>query len=231
MRQFDPSEISNWASLPDANHQLPELIRRLILATVPDLSRLDIPGGSAVWLSGWDGMLTAEVGNAWAPKGNSAWEFSCRRDVGTKANEDYRKRTDPPQGAAEAATTFVFVTPRRWSGKDEWETQRRDEGKWADVRAFDASDLAAWLSQAPAVAEWFAKLIGKSPAGGYTALDEWWENWATACQPNITPALVLAGRQESAERLAGWAQRSGVLLLRAGANARRGHRLRGCVRA
>ena len=206
MRQFDPSEISNWASLPDANHQLPELIRRLILATVPDLSRLDIPGGSAVWFSGWDGMLTAEAGNAWAPKGHSAWEFSCRRDVGTKANEDYRKRTDPPQGAADAATTFVFVTPRRWNGKDEWETQRRDEGKWADVRAFDASNLAAWLSQAPAVAEWFAKLIGKLPAGGYTALDEWWENWATACQPNITPALVLAGRQEKAKRLAGWAR-------------------------
>ena len=206
MRQFDPSEISNWASLPDANHQLPELIRRLILATVPELSRLDIPSGSSVWGPGWDGMLTVGAGNAWAPKGHSVWEFSCRRDVVIKANEDYRKRTDPPQGTADAATTFVFVTPRRWMGKDEWETQRRDEGEWADVRALDASNLAAWLSQAPATAEWFAQLIGKSPAGGYTALDEWWENWATACQPNISPALVVAGRQESVERLAGWAR-------------------------
>lgn len=206
MRQFDPSEISKWASLPDVHHKLPELIRGLILATVPELSRLDIPSGSAVWRPGWDGMLTTEVGNAWAPKGDSAWEFSCRSDVRTKANEDYRKRTDPPQGTADATTTFVFVTPRRWSGKDEWLMQRQDEGKWADVRAFDASDLATWLSQAPAVAEWFAKLIGKFPADGYTALEEWWENWATVCQPNISPALVFAGRQENTERLAGWAR-------------------------
>ena len=68
MVHFDPSEISNWADLPDANHQLPELIRRLILATVPELSRLRMPSGSAVWLPGWDGLLTAENANTWVPK-------------------------------------------------------------------------------------------------------------------------------------------------------------------
>ena len=112
MIPFDLSEISSWANRPDANHQLPELIRRLILATVPELSRLDMPSGSAVWLSGWDGLLTAETGNAWVPKGSSAWELSCRGDIGAKANEDYRKRTDPPQGVPDATATFVFVTPR-----------------------------------------------------------------------------------------------------------------------
>ena len=206
MVHFDPSEISNWADLPDANHQLPELIRRLILATVPELSRLGMPSGSAVWLSGWDGLLTAENGNAWAPNGNSAWEFGCRKDVGTKANEDYRKRTDPPEGVADATSTFVFVTPRQWSGKDTWQEQRRAEGQWADVQAFDASDLAAWLDQAPSVAEWFAGVIGKLPSSGYTTLDEWWENWATQSQPIIGPALVLAGRQKNTERLAEWSQ-------------------------
>ena len=206
MVHFDPSEISNWADLPDANHQLPELIRRLILATVPELSRLGMPSGSAVWLSGWDGLLTAENGNAWVPNGNSAWEFGCRKDVGTKANEDYRKRTDPPEGVADATSTFVFVTPRQWSGKDTWQEQRRAEGQWADVQAFDASDLAAWLDQAPSVAEWFAGVIGKLPSSGYTTLDEWWENWPTQSQPIISPALVLAGRQKNTERLAEWSQ-------------------------
>ena len=206
MIPFEASEISSWANRPDANHQLPELIRRLILATVPELSRLEMPSGSAVWLSGWDGQLTADTGNAWVPQGSSAWELSCRGDVGTKANDDYRKRTDPPQGDPDATTTFVFVTPRQWSSKDQWIEQRRAEGKWADVLAYDANNLIAWLAQAPAVAEWFANIIGKLPSDGYTTLDEWWENWATVAEPGISPSLVVAGRQESTDRLSGWIQ-------------------------
>ena len=208
MVPFDPSDVSNWANRPDANHQLPELIRRLILATGPELSRLDIPSGSAVWLSGWDGLLTAETGNAWVPKGGSAWELSCRGDVGAKANDDYRKRTDPPQGAPDTTTTFLFVTARQWGGKEQWAEARRADGKWADVRAYDASDLAAWLGEAPAVAEWFGGVISKLPSDGYTTLDEWWENWATVAEPNLSPALVVAGRQESTDRLSGWAQQT-----------------------
>ena len=208
MIPFEPSEISSWANRPDANHKLPELIRRLILATVPELSRLDMPSGSAVWLPGWDGQLTAESRNAWVPKGSSAWELSCRRDVGAKANDDYRKRTDPPQGVPDATATFVFITARQWSGKEQWAEARRDDGKWADVRAYDASDLAAWLVEAPAVAEWFGGIIGKLPSDGYTTLDEWWENWATVAEPSFSPALVVAGRQESVDRLSGWIQQT-----------------------
>ncbi len=204
MIPFDPSEISSWANRPDANHQLPELIRRLILATVPELSRLDMPSGSAVWRSGWDGLLTAETGNAWVPKDASAWELSCRGDVGAKANDDYRKRTDPPQGAPDGTSTFVFVTARQWNNKEQWEESRRGDGKWANVRAYDANDLIAWLAQAPAVAEWFAGVIGKFPSDGYITLDEWWENWATVAEPNISPALVVAGRQENMDRFSGW---------------------------
>ena len=207
MLHFDPSEISNWASLPNANHQLPELIRRLILATTtPTL--LDIPGGSAVWRSGWDGLVEAVEGNAWVATGVSVWELSCQREPGTKASADYRKRTDDPQGVAPAGATFVFVTPRQWSGKQNWIKQRRGAGEWAEVRAFDASDLATWLEQAPAVATWFARLIGKLPAGGYVTLEDWWQNWATVSQPNISPQLVLAGRQESADKLGEWMQQS-----------------------
>lgn len=208
MLRFDPSAISNWADQPEATHQLPELIRRLILATLPAVSHLDIPSGSAVWLTGWDGLLAAEAGNAWAPDGLSAWEFGSGRDPASKANGDYRKRTDDSEGVDAAKATFVFVTARQWSGKRKWVEQRRAECKWADVRAFDASDLAAWLEQAPAVAGWFARLIGKLPAEGYSTLEEWWENWSTASQPNISAGLVLAGRQGDADRLGEWAKQA-----------------------
>ena len=206
MIPFDPSDVSNWANQPDANHQLPELIRRLILATVPELSRLDMPSGSAVWRPGWDGLLAAETGNTWVPEGSSAWELSSRSDVSAKANDDCHKRTDPPQGAPDATAAFVFVTARQWIGKEQWAATHRADGKWADVRAYDANDLIAWLGQAPAVAEWFAGVIGKLPSDGYTTLDEWWENWGTVAAPSISPAVVVAGRQESTDRLSGWIQ-------------------------
>ena len=208
MIQFDQSEISAWSNQSDAGDRLPDLVRRLILATVPELSHLNMPSGSTVWLPGWDGTLTAETGNAWVPSGTSAWELSRRSDIGTKANKDYRKRTKKPKGVPIATSTFVFVTPRNWPGKDQWIEERRAEGQWADVRAFDATDLTTWLSQAPAVAEWFGNLIGKLPSAGYIALDEWWDNWASMAQPNISPALVLAGRQKSVDRLAEWVQQT-----------------------
>ena len=56
------------------------------------------------------------------------------------------------------------------------------------------------------VAHWFASLIGKLPATGVVPLDEWWENWSTSANPQISPELVIAGRQDQAKRIARWFQ-------------------------
>lgn len=117
------------------------LIRRLILATIPTASLLDIPSGSAVWMSGWDGLLSTHQGNAWVPVGDSAWEFGCGQGPGSKANDDYAKRTKNQKGVDIASTTFIFVTPRKWEGKREWANKRRQEGKWFDVRALGSVDI------------------------------------------------------------------------------------------
>ncbi len=206
MIPFDPSEISNWADKPDSQHQLPELVRRLILATAPMPSLLYMPSGSSVWRPGWDGLLDVKDGNPWIPDGASAWEVSCRNDSKRKASEDYEKRTANPEGVDIPATSFVFVTPRIWDAKSEWASERGEDHQWADVRALDGNDLVALLEQAPAVAHWFARLIGKLPATGVISLDEWWENWSTVAVPRISPELVTAGRQDEADRLAQWFQ-------------------------
>ena len=204
MITFDSSEIANWADKPDADHLLPDLIRRLILATVSMPSLLDMPRGSSVWLPGWDGLLVTEEGNAWVPGGASAWEFSREKAPGSKATADYKKRTANQKGVDAPTTTFVFVTPRAWEGKDKWVKDRVKEGHWSDVQALNADDLVAWLGQAPAVAYWFARLIGKLPATGVVSLDEWWEHWSTATNPWISPELVTAGHQDQAERITQW---------------------------
>ena len=162
---FDASEINNWADKADAEHKLPALIRCLVLATLPDDPplRIDFPGGSSVRLSGWDGLLEVEHGNAWAPSGVSGWEFSCNKKVTKKADEDYNKRTADPLGLDKTTATFVFATARRWGGKREWLEKRRNEGQWHDVRAYDADDLVAWLEQSREVSQWFAGVINRQP--------------------------------------------------------------------
>ena len=80
MIAFDPSEIVHWADMPNAQGQLPELVRRLIMATVPMPSLLNMPSGSSIWRPGWDGGLVVENGNAWVPDGASGWEISCEKN-------------------------------------------------------------------------------------------------------------------------------------------------------
>ena len=161
---FDASEIGNWSDTADAEHRLPELVRRLVLSTLPEPPlRIDMPSGSSVRLPGWDGLLETVRGNAWVPSGASGWEFSSDKRVKSKANDDYEKRTANPLGLDQATGTLVFVTSRRWPGKRQWERERGEEARWHGVRAYDADDLVAWLGESPEVTRWFAGVIGKSP--------------------------------------------------------------------
>lgn len=162
MDPFDASAIINWSDTPDARHQLPALVRRLVMATA-QVSEIEMPSGSSVQTGGWDGLVVVERGNPWVPEGSSGWELSCNKDSRGKATNDYDKRTMDPRGEDIANTTFVFVTSRRWPGKREWARERREQGLWADVRAFDVDNLVAWLEQAPDVAARFAGEIGNSP--------------------------------------------------------------------
>ncbi len=206
MISFDPSEFGNWVDKPDASHQFPELIRRLSLATVPQLHSIAMPSGSSVWRGGWDGVLDVAEGNQWVPNGRSVWELSCNSKPQRKADCDYRKRKKETHTFDPAQTTFVFVTPRRWSGKLDWAEDRRRERHWSDVQVLDADDLQVWLEQGLAVASWFARLMGKLPDTGVVPLDEWWETWSAATQPCISPDLVLAGRRKHADTLGEWVQ-------------------------
>ncbi len=161
---FDASEINNWSDTADAEHRLPQLIRRLVMDTVPESQlRIDMPSGSSVRFPGWDGLLEVGRGNAWVPSGDSGWEFSCDKAVMSKANGDYKKRTGDPLDLDKATATFVFLTSRRWNGKRKWARERREEGEWRDVRAYDADDLVAWLEQSPEIMNWFTSVIRRSP--------------------------------------------------------------------
>ena len=157
--QFDASEIINWADTDDARSKLPNLIRWLVKELSDDIIRVDIPGGSSVVQSGWDGITEAIHGNQWVPSGTTGWEFSCRERIKNAADVNYNKRTCKPLGLEPSSTTFIFVTPRRWNKKEEWARERRREGHWKNVLVWDADDLVSWLEESPRASRSFAQVI------------------------------------------------------------------------
>lgn len=181
------------------------MVRRLVHATVArdQLNVVSFAAGEGVQTGGWDGIVEASTHNAFVPQGVSGWELGTGGDVRRKANNDYGKRRRDPLGLEPAQTTFVFVTPRRWDSKEEWAAEKRAEGVFQDIRAYDAEDLEAWLEQAPGVHTWLSELLGKRPAGVRDLLS-FWEDWSWATSPAISPQLTIAGRDSKKEALIEW---------------------------
>ncbi|MFX4781953.1 hypothetical protein ABTC12_19505, partial [Acinetobacter baumannii] len=86
-----------------------------------------------------------------------------------------------PLGLEQSESNFMFVTPRPWPKKDEWAHQKRAEGVWKDVKAYDGTDLVHWIEQYPAVGQWLATALGKRPPG-VRQLEEVWSEWSLATQ-------------------------------------------------
>lgn len=197
------TDLIQWAVRRDAQGTLPKILRRLVVATVPNVLRVSFRADEGVQLSGWDGVVVSAQAHAFVPAGVSGWEVSVDKNVERKANEDYNKRTEDPGELDPTQATFVFVTLHRWPNKQGWVQQRREEGKWRDVQAYDADDLETWLESAPGVHIWLSILLGKHPH--YTIdLENYWEDWSNATQPRTPPQLVLAGRSEVVERIHTW---------------------------
>lgn len=111
------TELAHWADRRVAQDALPLLVRRLVLATLDPLA-IDFAAGDAVNRRGYDGFLQTAEAAPLVPTGQSVWEMGTGQDAGGKAGEDYAARTTNPGPVVPGETTFVFVTPRRWDGKD-----------------------------------------------------------------------------------------------------------------
>ena len=208
----DATDLVAWAGRRDAQAFLPKLVRRLILATTSKVSRVGARSGEGVQLTGWDGIVIAEAGNAFVPEGASAWEMGTNQNPRQKAQDDYKKRTQDSQGIDPEQTIFIFVTPRRWPGKNDWEAERRTEDVWRDVRVYDADDMETWLETAPAVHAWLSVRLGTHPKDALD-LESVWEDWSHSTEPPIRMQLVLAGRKGLANKAIDWLVESSEITL------------------
>ena len=169
--------IVEWAKLPECRTKFPELVRRLISETTPEVN-FNIPANEAIFLPGFDGNVDSPTETSWVPEGKSYWELSSKSGINRKANEDYEKRTnDLKLGDDRKESTYIFATPRYWKDKEKWKEVKNNEGKWKDVRAYDATNLEEWLDEAIATEWWFGSLL-KLRGNGIVSPQEWWEKWS-----------------------------------------------------
>jgi len=187
--QIKAARIEAWASSGiAARHRLSVFLRTLVNSTASNLSKVDFPGNDDSEQPGWDGEIIAEQATPWIPAGHSGWEFGVNQNIKTKADHDYGKSVAGTDEAVRKTMTFVFVTPRDWSGKAAWVKEQKAKKNWRDVRAYDASDLEQWLEQSLPGQAWFASESGQD-ADGALSLDEAWKIWGADCEPELTPAL------------------------------------------
>ncbi|SDE70566.1 hypothetical protein SAMN02799630_06115 [Paenibacillus sp. UNCCL117] len=209
-RWVDATDLNSWANRRVAQEQLPRLIRLLIASTNNSIERISFPAGESVQSGGFDGFLLASEGNSFIPTGLSIWEFGTGRNPRGKANSDFIKRTENSLGVEKSEATFIFVTPRRWGNKADWESEMNEKGQWAEVRAYDADDIEQWLELAPAVNIWLGHLIGKRPEHTQD-IESFWEEWRASTDPQFSECLLLFGREAFVERIKYWLDNDGSI--------------------
>ncbi|MBI2926168.1 MAG: hypothetical protein HYY24_10745 [Verrucomicrobia bacterium] len=192
-------KLEQWADSLSARALLPQLLRRLVHATLESsaIKRAQFPSGEGVQRPDEDGLTETSAGNAKVPVGAAAWESGCDKGIKGKADFDFSKRLP------DAQKTFIFVTPRKWTRKQDWCYEKRKPGSWREVRVYDSADLEQWLELAPAVDIWLAHEIGLKPTG-VCDLATHWKNLAASLRLPLAPSFVLTDRKEAATKFRDW---------------------------
>lgn len=165
-------DLVRWADTLDARARLSVLLRRLIHSTGTSLKTVNFPGNDDSQRPGWDGWVEADVGNPWIPEGKSGWEFGVNKGVVKKADGDFEKSLKQHSESERQAIVFVFVTPRRWPGKNDWVKAKKAEKQWRDVRAYDDVDLEQWLEQSLPAQTWLMQELGQPTQNVRTLLGQ-----------------------------------------------------------
>ncbi len=195
--------LEDWAGTLEARSLLPQFVRRLIRATGTGLVRVEAPAAEQTQRPDWDVLVEASGEAEFVPKGVSAWETSVEKDPKAKAEEDFAKRQKKSSGVVKRKSTFVFVTPRKWQKKKEWEEEKTRLKSWKEIRVYDSASLEEWLETAPAVDIWLARQLGICPPGVIDA-DEYWKDLQALTDPTFDADVYLASRGKEFGQLKDW---------------------------
>lgn len=186
-------DIESFADRVSAAAVFPDLVRRLILATA-DVQSIDFRADGGVRLGGYDGVVEVQAATEWIPIGRSTWELSVSAQPATKLRADFNKRVATVSESPPAAYVAVFA--RRVSRKSELRDELSKRGLVHEVRVLDADDIALWLTTAPAVREWFVRVLGRS-LDQLRSVDHFIDDWARRTTPPLPAFLALVGRERT----------------------------------
>lgn len=212
------NEISDWSQRISSRTRLAVFLRILVHSTCTSASLVDFPGNDDGERPGWDGEVEYEIGNPWVPEGKSGWEFGTNADYSAKANKDYKKSVKAVAPSDRKEMTFVFVTSHRWKNMKKWESEKRAEGNWKDVRVYDVSDLEQWLEQSLPAQAWFANETGVEHEGTLS-LDRCWVKWNADCDPTFTEDIFAEAISTAGKTLAERRFKDGDRLMRLAADS------------
>ena len=179
------NEIEQWSESISSRAKFAALLRMLVHSTCDGLENVDFPAHDDSQRPGWDGQVDSKTGNSWVPSGTSGWEFGVNKDIRTKADKDFSKSVKATPKDERLSKTFVFVSPRRWQGKDAWKKAQQDKKQWKDVVVLDSSDLEQWIEQSIPAQVWFRNEMGRDYRGTLS-LDRCWVQWNADCDPTFT---------------------------------------------
>jgi len=194
-------DLERWASTLTSQSDISQLVSDLIRASAVDISSIRFPAGDSSQMHGWDGHLNSSGVPPYVPAGESGWEFGTGIDAEKKANKDYEGRLKKSEPIDKRNATFVFVTPRRWEEAEIWAKNKLQEGKWKDVRAYDAVTLEDWLYICHAVAARLARDLGIMPKVGVHPADQFWIEYSRQFKRILIPEVLLVDRAAQAEQI------------------------------
>lgn len=197
---IDRIEIEIWGKKFDAKGNLPKLIAKLIRENTPKSTVLQVPSGSAVNMSGWDGIVKCEEDSGYVPQGISLWEIGANGNS-SKANSDYENRKKDSLGFNKKEATYVFVTTAVWANKNEWVANKEKEGVWKSIKAYDSIDIAEWLENSQISSRWFSALANSHPYDGIYTAEEYWKMVSIGPKGQLPPKIVTAGRELESKEL------------------------------
>lgn len=203
MRLITTGDIENWADTIECKYYLPQLIRKLIIATIDfnSIKHLQFSYGEDVNTGGYDGELLTESKNLFVPFGETVWEFGTTNNKKGKADEDYEKRKSNPLDKIPRETTYVNINGKKYQNKKKWIAEKKAEKFWKDVKYLDAIDIDQWLELAPQVEIWLAEKLGK-PTNGIFTVEEYWKRWSDNTKVKILPEIIAGeSRKQEVEKV------------------------------
>lgn len=205
MRWISSTDLQTNSGKKEFELILPELIRKLIIASCTNYPDIHIPVGDSIYKPGWDGECNSDERYEYVPQGISLWEWGRDEDFLGKCNEEYKKRTNQTDESVRSNSTFIFITPKRWVKPNQNKSTKvetlQSKNEWKYIKIYDADDLETWIELHPAIGLWLARKLRLVPPRNIESATDFWNSFTDAKDLTFSSELIIAGRNKQKSQI------------------------------